>query len=87
MNPSPVYGSPRIIAVSQSSSLNLATLAGPATGGGPTWATGSGFVHPNDSNLSAAVWVGTGSWTTMATPTITSNPSFMMWYLTGISIG
>ena len=87
MNPSPVYGTPRIIAVSQSSSLNLATLAGPATGGGPTWATGSGFVHPNDSQLSAAVWVGTGSWTTMATPTITSNPSFMSWYLTGISIG
>jgi hypothetical protein len=87
MNPSPVYGSPRIIAMSQSSSLNLATLAGPATGGGATWAAGTGYQHPNDSSLSAAVWVGTGSWTTMATPTITSNSSFNSWYLTGITIG
>ena len=82
--PSPQSGSPRIIAVSTSSSLNLATVASTASGGGPTWATGSGFQHPSDSSLSAAVWVGTGSWTTTATPTLTSN-SFMSWYITGIT--
>lgn len=78
-------GSPRIIATASSSSLNLATVAGPATGGGPTWATPSGFVHPLDSNVTAAVWVGTGSWTTTAQPTVTSNSGFMFWYVTGLT--
>jgi trimeric autotransporter adhesin len=76
---------PKMIGVSTSSSLNLATVAGPATGGGPTWATGSGFQHPSDSTLSAAVWVGTGLWTGFATPTLTSNPSSYSWYVTGIT--
>jgi hypothetical protein len=75
---------PRIIAVSTSSMLNLATVASTASGGGPTWATGSGFQHPNDSTLSGAVWVGTGTWTTSATPTLTSN-SGNSWYLAGLT--
>ena len=84
-SPSPNFGSPKIIAVSTSSTLNLSTVASTASGGGPTWATGSGFVHPNDSMLTAAVWVGTGSWTTSATATLTSNSSMMGWYLTGLT--
>jgi hypothetical protein len=77
---------PKIIAVSTSSMLNLATAASTASGGGPTWATGSGYQHPNDSTLSAAVWVGTGSWTTSATPTLTAN-SANSWYITGLTTG
>jgi hypothetical protein len=76
---------PKMIGVSTSSSLNLATVAGPASGGGPTWATGSGFQHPSDSTLSAAVWIGTGAWTSFATPTLTSNPAGYSWYITGIT--
>jgi hypothetical protein len=85
-NPSPYQLNPRIIAVSTSSSLNLATAASTASGGGPTWASGSGFVHPTYSSLSACVWVGTGNWTGYgATPTLTSNPSSFSWYITGIA--
>ena len=81
----PAYtNNPKIIGVSTSSDLNLATVAGPATGGGPTWATASGFQHPNDNQLSAAVWVGTGSWTSTATATVPSNPGYD-WYVTGIA--
>ena len=84
--PSPNTLNPVIIGVSTSSSLNLATVASTASGGGPTWATGSGFAHPTSSSLSACVWVGTGSWNSFgATPTITSNPSFMTWNITGIA--
>jgi hypothetical protein len=86
--PGPVYGTPRMIAVSTSSSLNLSTVAGAAAGAGPTWANGSGFVHPNDSNLSAAVWVGTGSWSgSNASAVLTSNGAGYGWYTTGITIG
>jgi len=77
-------GSPRIFATSSSGSLNLATVASTASGGGPTWATGVGFAHPLDANITAAIWVGTGSWTTTATPTLTSN-SFTSWYVTGVT--
>lgn len=83
-NPPSYSDTPRIIATSSSGSLNLATVASTASGGGPTWATGSGFAHPLDATLTAAVWVGTGSWTTTATPTLTSN-SFNIWYVTGIT--
>ena len=85
-NPASYTLNPRIIAVSTSSNLNLSTAASTASGGGPTWATGSGFVHPLSTNsLSAAVWVGTGSWTTTATPTVTANASSVFWYLAGIA--
>jgi hypothetical protein len=77
---------PRIIAVSTTSALNLATAASTATGGGPTWATGSGNQHPNDSSLSGAVWVGTGTWTSTATPTLTSNSGYT-WYIAGLTTG
>lgn len=86
-SPSPYSGTPRLIAVSTSSSLNLSTSASIANGG-PTWASGSGFAHPNDNQLSAAVWVGTGSWSgPNATASITSNPYMMSWHLTGITGG
>jgi hypothetical protein len=49
-----------------------------------TWATGSGNQHPNDSTLSGAVWVGTGTWTSSATVTLTSN-SGNSWYLAGLT--
>ena len=71
--------------MSQTSSLNLATVASTASGGGPSWATGSGYQHPNDSTLSAAIWIGTGAWTTSATPTLTSNLGPFVWYLTGLT--
>jgi hypothetical protein len=83
-NPPSYSGTPRIFATSSSGSLNLATVASTASGGGPTWATGVGFAHPLDANLTAAIWVGTGSWTTTATPTLTSN-SFSFWYVTGVT--
>jgi len=83
--PSPNSGSPRIFAVSMTSSLNLATVASTASGGGPTWASGSGYQHPLDATLSATIWVGTGSWTTSATPTVSSNSGFYSWYVTGIT--
>jgi hypothetical protein len=82
--PASYTGSPRIFATSSSGSLNLATVASTASGGGPTWAAPSGFAHPLDANLTAAAWVGTGSWTTSATPTLTSN-SFTFWYVTGVT--
>ena len=63
-----------------------ATAASTATGGGPTWATGSGYQHPNDSSLSGAVWVGTGTWTSTATPTLTSNSGYT-WYIAGLTTG
>jgi hypothetical protein len=83
-NPPSYSGTPRIFATSSSGSLNLATVASTASGGGPTWATGVGFAHPLDAALTAAIWVGTGSWTTSATPTLTSN-SFSFWYVTGVT--
>jgi hypothetical protein len=83
-NPTSNSNFPRIIAVSTTSMLNLATVASTASGGGPTWATGSGFAHPNDFQLSGAVWVGTGSWTSSATATLTSN-SGNSWYLAGLT--
>ena len=83
-NPPSYSGTPRIFATSSSGSLNLATVASTASGGGPTWATGVGFAHPLDTSLTAAIWVGTGSWTTSATPTLTSN-SFSFWYVTGVT--
>jgi hypothetical protein len=67
------------------SSLNLSTLASTASGGGPSWATGTGYQHPLDATLTAAIWVGTGSWTTSATPTLTANSGFFSWYVTGIT--
>jgi hypothetical protein len=76
---------PQIIAVSPSSSLNLSTTATTASSGGPTWAAGSGYVHPSTSNLSASVIVGTGSWSSPATISVASNPSFSTWYVTGIT--
>jgi hypothetical protein len=83
--PSPNQLNPRIIGVSISG-VNFATAASTATGGGPTWASGSGFNHPTYSGLSACVWVGTGSWNSFGTnATITSNPSFSTWYTTGIA--
>jgi hypothetical protein len=83
-NPPSYTGTPRIFATSGSGSLNLATVASTASGGGPTWATGVGFAHPLDANITAAIWIGTGSWTTTATPTLTSN-SFSFWYVTGVT--
>lgn len=85
-NPAPNNGSPRMVAVSTSSVLNLATTVGPASGGGlVTWDAGSGYAHPSTGSLSAAVWAGTGSWTTSATATLTSNPSSGSWSITGIT--
>lgn len=81
----PTSNNPRIIAVSPASSLNLSTTATTASGGGPTWATGSGYVHPSTSNLSASIISGTGSWTSSATVAVASNPSFVFWYSTGIT--
>ena len=76
---------PVIIAVSPSSSLNLSTTATTASSGGPTWAAGSGYLHPSTSNLSASVMLGTGSWTSTATISVASNPSFVNWYVAGIT--
>jgi hypothetical protein len=83
-NPTSNPLNPRIILVSTSSSLNLSTTTSSATSGGPTWAAGSGYVHPLSSSLSAAVIVGTGSWSTTATASLTSNPSLSSWYITGL---
>jgi hypothetical protein len=84
--PSTTTLNPRIIGVSTSSSLNLATAASTASSGGPTWATGSGYAHPTYNQLSACVWVGTGSWNSgSATANVSSNPSFSTWYVTGIA--
>jgi hypothetical protein len=77
-------GNPRIIGVSNNSSLNLSTVYSTVTGGGPTW-SGSGAVHGSTTGLSVAVWTGTGSWTTSATPTLTSNPGLYSWNVTGIA--
>ena len=77
---------PVIVAVSNNSSLNLSTAASNATGGGPTWGSASGYAHPNAAgSLSAAVWVGTGTWNTSATINVTSNPSSVTIYASGIA--
>jgi hypothetical protein len=75
----------RIIAVSSSQYLNLSTAASTASWG-PTWATGVGYIHPSTTSLSAAVWVGTGSWgMTSTTVNLSSNPGYTSWYLTGLA--
>lgn len=83
-NPSPGSANPRIIGVSTSQYLDMSTAYSTVTGGGPTW-SGSGAVHGSTTSLSVAVWTGTGSWTSPATPTLTSNPSLSSWYITGIA--
>lgn len=81
----PSSNNPQIISVSPSSSLNLSTTATTASGGGPTWAAGSGYVHPSSANLSASIILGTGSWTSSASVSVASNPSLVFWYVTGIA--
>lgn len=85
LSPGAGPSNPQIIVVSPSSSLNLSTTATTASSGGPTWAAGSGYVHPSTSSLSASVIVGTGSWMSAATISVASNPSFSTWYVTGIT--
>jgi hypothetical protein len=83
-NPMGMTASPRIFAVSTTSSLNLATAASSTSGGGPTWGTATASQHPSDVNLSGAVWSGTGPWTSSASPTVTSNFG-NFFYVTGIT--